>query len=178
MANEIHLIVNAAPHLAFDELDPDDRNFVSGVHVVYVDAAMPAQCRADAALDVFHSCVAVSELEDFEFSVVDPETGRVLEQLPEHDGYSMQSDGEYGYCDSRQPLEIAAVRVLSVGVKQESQEVGTVVVAGSDWVQLQARALQILWEPRASGGAMPVCQRLDHEAAPARAAPTPAERQR
>jgi hypothetical protein len=50
--------------------DPDE---AAGVWEVNLEQELEAQFAAGAALDVFHSSVAISELEDFEISTLNPQ---------------------------------------------------------------------------------------------------------
>lgn len=74
------------------KLDPDDRS-VKGTYGVEVSEDLSNPIAAGVALDMFHSNVAVSVLDDFEFHVVDPVMEVVLHQADEYESYSGESHG-------------------------------------------------------------------------------------
>ena len=76
----------AAINLSSD-LDQDDLH-VPGIYSVLVQKGLPEPKMASVALDVFHSCCAISVLDDFAFFVLDPRTGKVLVEDDDHEAYS------------------------------------------------------------------------------------------
>jgi len=68
-----------------DTVDEEDIE-VAGDHEVEVPGDLSDDKAASAALDIFHSSVAVSCLDDFEFYVYDGD--EMLAEDPEHESYS------------------------------------------------------------------------------------------
>lgn len=64
----------------------DDWN-VAGSYEVFVDDEVPAEHLANAALDVLHGDVAISNLDDFSFEVRDAD-GAILNQADEVQDYA------------------------------------------------------------------------------------------
>jgi hypothetical protein len=71
-------------------IQEDDRD-VAGEYNITVDDSVDESFLADCALDVFHSRVAVSALEDFNFEVWFQ--GNEIEQTPNHSNYSLSEMG-------------------------------------------------------------------------------------
>lgn len=67
----------------------------AGTYLIDVDADLTDQQAASCALDVFHNYVGITDLEDFEFGVFDHETGKELEEDPNHDSYSLMDRGRF-----------------------------------------------------------------------------------
>lgn len=67
---------------------------VEGVYLISLPVDCGGMAPADVALDVFHASIPVGTLEDFEFSVIDPDTGELLECADEHDSYAGANLGE------------------------------------------------------------------------------------
>lgn len=154
--------LNASPTVMDTALDGEDRA-VPGVYVIYVHKDVPLARRPDAALDVFHSSVPVSTLDDFAFDVIDPQTGLVLDRSAEGEDYELAQQGEYGYQKEPQPFEVATVTVLGVRSNCEPAiEVATARLAGYDWPDIQQKAIALLWPERlrTEGHYAPVCQRV------------------
>lgn len=72
------------------ELCWDDQALDNEYHV-YVSEEVPEHQVADAALDIFHSSIAVNILDDFEFQVL--KEGVVLETSEDHQVYSLEDKG-------------------------------------------------------------------------------------
>ena len=71
-------------------LHPDDRQ-VAGVYAVEVAEFLPDPDAASAALDGFHSKIAVADLEDFAFRVfADAKCCEELFEAPEAEGYTRE----------------------------------------------------------------------------------------
>lgn len=87
MAKEINLVVIASTDAAEDALDVDDRT-VAGTYDVYLSGDTPADKLEAAALDAFHTSVAVAVLDDFEFSVRDT-NDKIIEDAVESDSYTL-----------------------------------------------------------------------------------------
>ena len=64
---------------------------VAGEYAVTIidDGKLTDGQAACAALDSFHTKIPVKVLDDFEFIVVDPETGKVMDQDPDQEAYSL-----------------------------------------------------------------------------------------
>jgi hypothetical protein len=71
--------------------DPDDAK-VPGDYPVEIFDEVPDNMLAGVALDIFHSCVAVGCLDDFEFNVTN-EQGDKLEEPENHVDYSGADKG-------------------------------------------------------------------------------------
>lgn len=80
--------VAAIPMVAENDIDGDDRN-VAGTYEVSLKCGVLRKQIANAALDSFHSNVAVSVLDDFRFVVFSPITGEVFVQDDETEDYSL-----------------------------------------------------------------------------------------
>jgi hypothetical protein len=66
----------------------DDPDEAAGVWSVSLDKDLEPGLAAGSALDIFHNKVAISEIDDFEISTIDPAT---REDISEPDGYVQQS---------------------------------------------------------------------------------------
>lgn len=82
MNDEIEFTVRATATVRLSKLDEEDRE-VPGDHII----RLPAECVhwgetevASKVLDKFHECVAVNELDYFDFEVIDA-TGKVLSEF-------------------------------------------------------------------------------------------------
>ena len=82
MNDEIEFIVRATANVRLSKLDEEDRE-VPGDHII----RLPAECVhwsenevAARVLDRFHGCVAINELENFDFEVIDG-NGKVLSEF-------------------------------------------------------------------------------------------------
>ncbi|MEJ8837645.1 hypothetical protein [Ramlibacter sp. AN1133] len=156
-------LVNARPLVRVRELRLDDRS-VRGVHLVGVNVTVAEKSRAEAALDVFHSTVPVKVLDDFEFSVVDPASGRVLPRDHDHESYSLSEEGEYLEQAETRPLKVGRLLVRAVGGTGENFDVGSVTVAGTNRSDLEHKAVDLLWDDRLrSTGYSPRCEAVGAE---------------
>lgn len=72
-------LLHVAARLAAGAQPHEEDQHVPGIHVVAV-SGVPTELVANAALDVFHSSVPVTELDAFEFLVIDPASSQVLEE--------------------------------------------------------------------------------------------------
>lgn len=70
-----------------------DDGAISGVYSVLVDPVCISP--ATAALDAFHLNVGVKLLEDFSFSVIDPDAGEYVEEVEGVDTYSMDGKADF-----------------------------------------------------------------------------------
>lgn len=86
-----HLNVHADARLPIPELELEDRA-VPGVYRIWVDPRVPREHLESAALDVFHSHVAVGVLDHFDFSVTDDD-GRPLPDQSDAERYQYQDAG-------------------------------------------------------------------------------------
>lgn len=91
MADEINLVVIATALKPEAELDSDDI-WVAGTWDVYLDTKVPSDRLKAAALDGFHTSVAVAHLDDFRFTVQDTEGNEITDPV-ESDSYTLD-----GHC--------------------------------------------------------------------------------
>lgn len=127
------------------ELSAEDAS-VSGVWEVFVDSNVPPHEHADAVLDIFHSHVAVRVLDDFHFSVVNPQSGLVV-QPSAAPAYTHQDSGCVQGKRQGQPLCVATYRVRGEG-EGDGLDLGEVTVCGQDASKLDLQAIDLLWDER------------------------------
>lgn len=72
-----------------EDMDTEDAG-LDGVYEIEVDSDLNRPDMASAALDGFHSSVAVSCLDDFVFLVFDLETGEVVDEPDDREGYALE----------------------------------------------------------------------------------------
>jgi len=70
---------------------------VPGNYLVMVDADLSERDQVSAALDVFHSSVAIECLDDFSISVID-ESGAIRDENEEHESYSLPFEKRGEFC--------------------------------------------------------------------------------
>jgi hypothetical protein len=71
----------------------DDDTGVSGVYVVYgIDPAMTDMEKAESALETFHTSNGIKVLDDFEISVIDPVTRKIMDTGEECEFGEFQCD--------------------------------------------------------------------------------------
>ena len=73
--------------------EPDDEG-TPGIYLIEVDAKLPAEQRASAALDCFHEHWGIEMLDDFTFTVFDKD-GNVLVELDGADSYKLGDRAEF-----------------------------------------------------------------------------------
>lgn len=97
------------------DVDPEDQQAI-GIHFVDVKKGLRPDTMASAALDVFHENVAIGMLDDFEFAVFNPETGRVIPEDPDHESYSMSHFGEYSHqATETPPVFYGSIEIHGIG---------------------------------------------------------------
>lgn len=84
----LHLRAELPEDLPLEEIREDDRT-VAGLYQVLVPTNLSDKHAANCALDGFHSKVPIKDLWRFEFTVLDPSSGEVLERDEELDGYEL-----------------------------------------------------------------------------------------
>jgi len=77
----LYVIVDGTPS---EEIDDE----VPGNYLIMVDADLSEQDQVSAALDIFHSSMAIDCLDDFSISVID-ENGNDREENEEHESYDL-----------------------------------------------------------------------------------------
>jgi len=87
------LEVHVKPVVPEDQLHMDDQD-VPRITKIAVNAEFPDGHAAGIAKDVFSVNVPVKELDDFEMKVIDPSTGRELDEAPE---YVLRSGLKHGH---------------------------------------------------------------------------------
>ncbi|EGR5856177.1 hypothetical protein RGL65_001348 [Vibrio parahaemolyticus] len=87
------VMIHVTPSVSIDKLHLDDQQLGSLYRVTLTDEV--SEDIADVALDVFHSSVAVKELDHFTFEVKD-ENGTALSL---NDDYESYSKSDLGYVD-------------------------------------------------------------------------------
>lgn len=102
------------------EHDEDDLDVPDAVPVS-IDASTPEHLLADAALDVLHSTVAISCLDNFEITVM--RNGVPLEPSEKHDTYSLSSAGEVVERDALAERNPLAEKFLDVFQEADSIEI-------------------------------------------------------
>lgn len=92
----LSLLINVTSLQARADLDHEDVD-VAGVYRVdldfYAAEHQTLAKRVSMALDVFHSSVAITMLDDFRITVINPQDRAVVDQDPEHDDYSESNSG-------------------------------------------------------------------------------------
>lgn len=79
--------IAAIPQTKREHLAREDSD-VPGTYTATVFAGLSPEDMASAALDAFHSSIAVSVLDDFGFYAFDPDTGAALVESDGHESYS------------------------------------------------------------------------------------------
>ncbi len=80
---ELHIqVVQVSP-----EIHEEDAS-IGGFYIVALDDALPDGVAAGVALDSFHRRFPVKDLDDFSFSVIDPETRAFLTEDVDYQAYS------------------------------------------------------------------------------------------
>lgn len=129
------------------ELHSDDRH-VPAVYSVMIQSGLPASTVAQAALDIFHSRCPVKILDDFQFVVFDPASGRVLFEGDAHDRYTKTHLGNDLQRISDRLPNFYSVQVDAVGDDGDVAELGAVQVASSNQDDARSKALSLLWDTR------------------------------
>ncbi|AJW47698.1 MULTISPECIES: hypothetical protein [Ralstonia] len=147
MADFINVAIAAIPVVNRKALDDEDRH-VPAVYSVMVATGLSEGSMAAAALDVFHSEIGVDVLDDFEFFVIDPRTGRVLEQDEDHEDYSKTHLGRDVERIGDKLPGIYSVTVEAVGDDVAVTVLGIIKVAADNKPEANRKALDILWDDR------------------------------
>lgn len=71
----------------------EDYEDCAGLYSIFVNDTIPDDHLANAALDIFHSDVAISSLDDYDFIVTDI-NGDELEQSEDVESYEYVDEGE------------------------------------------------------------------------------------
>lgn len=170
----VQLVVNARAAHAVS--DAEDLASVPGVWCVLVDPDVPRELLATAALDIFHTRVPVSELDPWEFDVVETGTGKVLGEpdMDEAPGRYADAGSVEGRLDE-QALVVASVRVRGVTGEGEGADCGSILLAAPSIDRVQELAIKALWDERlARSGLTPVAEVESISADVMRDAPAPA----
>jgi hypothetical protein len=145
------VFVAAIPAVPLQDLDSEDQT-VPGTYSVQVQQGLGDSSIASVALDVFHENNPVGNLDDFEFIVFDPQTGKTLTEDGTKESYTM---GSYGRCLSRvtdQVPKVFLVDVLAVADNDVATKLGTVQLVAEDRKEAIKKAHTLLWDPRLDGG--------------------------
>jgi hypothetical protein len=145
--SNIPLHVLAIPVVQPDDMDPEDTG-VPGVYSVSVEKGLSEQTMASAALDLFHETIPVTILDDFAFYVIDPGTGRVLEQDEDAESYA---NGHLASDLEQIGDEVPGVFTVAVSLLADNGEhsaVGQVSVAASTETEAEQKAKALLWDNR------------------------------
>lgn len=92
MSQKVIVSVIVSPVIPVGELHEYDRETVPGRADVAIDASVDRALWADAALDAFHSRVAIKSLDDFRFAVLFD--GKELECSDDHESYALAGFAE------------------------------------------------------------------------------------
>lgn len=114
-----------------------DADLTCGVSTVALDCRVPLEARHSAVLDVWHSKVAIGDLDCWEFKVLSPDGGLVPEgtaYTPDQGIYECSGDLELG-CD---PFELGQAQRLEVTTEHETSVVASARTAGVHLVRIDA----------------------------------------
>lgn len=108
------VLIVATPSVAVEDLSDEEDAAVPGVYLVRMARDTPDDTAASIALDMFHCNVPVSTLDEFDFSVVDPVTGRYLEEADDAENYARKDEGVFCGKVSDNPDDAAPVPVTRI----------------------------------------------------------------
>jgi hypothetical protein len=145
--------INASNRVPLADLDELDK-VVPGLYEIQLPSTVPLESRADVALDVFHSKVAVDDLESFSFTPFNFDTWLVLDLLRDYEGYSYPGTATLLKREDR-ALPVFEVSLIAVGAEtREALATALVVSEGERWAErlAQTQVLNALWPDRLNGG--------------------------
>lgn len=93
------ILVVAKPVVDIARLTDEEDREVPGTYAVEVPEQADDTLACSIALDVFHSTVAVGVLDEFEFTVIDPATGKEL----------VEDDNDLAYAHAKQGVFVGKV---------------------------------------------------------------------
>lgn len=129
------------------KLHSDDRH-VPAVYSMMIQDGFSSSIVAQAALDLFHSRCPVKILDDFQFVVFSPTSGRVLFEGDSHDRYTKAHLGkDLQRIGDRLP-NFYSVQVEAIGDDDDVSELGTVQVVADNQDDARSKALGLLWDAR------------------------------
>lgn len=168
-AGIVSIGINASNQVPLADLDELDK-VVPGVYEIQIPATVPGEVRADVALDIFHSTVAVDDLDSFSFTPFAFDTGLVLERREEYEGYSNMEPGSLVKAADL-PSLVFEVQLLAVGSAGQ-ETVATAQVVSDNERLAESLALHALWPDRLAGGTYSpryVTKRMEQPAQPGEA---------
>lgn len=143
MSDYIEVTLAAVNRVAKAKLSKDDQH-VPGMYSVWVQKGLSETTMTAAALDAFHQECPVSELDDFDFYVLDPASQRVLEEDAEIESYT---NGHLARNPQLISDKLPRFYSVKVGVTKEDQsvvQVGHIQLAEENKQSAGERALRLL----------------------------------
>lgn len=128
----------------FAKLREEDRH-VPAVYSVLVPEGTHDRLVRPIAMHAFNRTCPVKELEDFEFVVFNPRTGRVFDEESEH--AAVPYLGRHLQCISDAQPSIFTITVTAVG-NHDSVELGEVTIVADHADEAREKARDLLWDDR------------------------------
>lgn len=147
MSDYTQVFVAAFPLVRRMRLEEDKS--IPGVYSAWVASGLRLPTIASAALDGFHSSVAVDTLDNFSFVVYDPRTGLLIDQDPDADGYAnTQHCRDLIQVANELPTFYRAKVTAISDVSEEQFTVGMVDLVADSPAEARDRAFKCLWDAK------------------------------
>lgn len=147
MSDYTQVFVAAFPLVRRMRLEEDES--IPGVYSAWVASGLRLPTIASAALDGFHSSVAVDKLDNFSFVVYDPRTGLLIDQDPDADGYAnTQHCRDLIQVANELPTFYRAKVTAISDVSEEQFTVGMVDLVADSPAEARDRAFKCLWDAK------------------------------
>lgn len=114
-----------------------DQDLTCGVSTVELDCRVPLEDRYSAVLDVFHSKVAIAELDDWQFAVLAPDAGNAPQGTayePEHGAYEGAGILELG----GDPYDLGNAGRVEVTTSSAMLTIGSARIAGVALIRIDS----------------------------------------